>query len=406
MQKEIDKLRTQLSTYIKPVAPQPQVQELVPYEPPDQTAMNEVRMRKNLVAKRLKQYATNPFNGLKRPTAYKLEKECLTLLSDNYRCICKNNSAFHFPKIVRSDDQSMTFILTNQGQSLDKLRGTFPPTILNIREQIACICFNLSQNKIRNLDVHASGKNLCITTDGTISMIDFDIASINDTYLSSAIQSRAIRYADYDDYLKTTAHEIEAICLAHLPAVIPATYFTRVCQSIATSIKASPSALFDPVPDSTELISFITSANNIIVINNDPPSQPKSLVLTLTTCMVSTNVNVRADILIISALTNYTFKMLEQNHAMFKYIICARKYKILQNNDAIHPKCIYINQTLLADLGNSAPIKRCGIKIGSSILFLVLIWLKYLYDYSFEGTNKRIDITGYNVGSRNFLEYI
>ena len=47
-----------------------------------------------------------------------------------------------------------------------------------------------------------NGKNMCVNKNGTISLIDFDYASIGDKYMSPKIKSSSSRFGNYDEYLK------------------------------------------------------------------------------------------------------------------------------------------------------------------------------------------------------------
>lgn len=68
-----------------------------------------------------------------------------------------------------------------------------------MEEQIECIIYNLKKCKIKHLDIYPNGRNICINNKGIISLIDFDIASIDNNYKSEKIKNRANEY-DKDDY--------------------------------------------------------------------------------------------------------------------------------------------------------------------------------------------------------------
>jgi len=141
-------------------------------------------------------------NGLTLSEYFGLEKKCLELINKNYKCTCKKKRN-HFPSIIRCDTFRYEFELTDQGMSIDKM--ILKRKKINIRdvdEQIDCILDNLNRNGIRHLDLHDSGKNVCIANDNTISVIDFDVASIGTTYLSKTLHHRAVKYGtDYKSYL-------------------------------------------------------------------------------------------------------------------------------------------------------------------------------------------------------------
>ena len=140
-------------------------------------------------------------NGLHLPEYFLLEKECLELIEKNYKCKCKKKRS-HFPKIVKSNLHKHEFELSDQGTSIDILiTKNRKIDVPDIDEQLDCILDNLNRNKIRHLDLHDSGKNLCVDKYGTISLIDFDVASIGSNYLSTSLQIRASRYGSYATYL-------------------------------------------------------------------------------------------------------------------------------------------------------------------------------------------------------------
>jgi hypothetical protein len=125
--------------------------------------------------------------GLSQKQAYQLEKEILLLLEKNFKCVCGQNT-YHFPKIVSSLDTKYRLKLTNCGHSLDKIREKIK--ISNKNEQIKCIVTNLKKSNIQHLDMVLSGKNICLNTNGILSVIDFDIASIKEDFLSTELKDR------------------------------------------------------------------------------------------------------------------------------------------------------------------------------------------------------------------------
>ena len=148
------------------------------------------------VIKITKNMRINPWTGLTRKEGFDLEKDCLIILNSNFKCLC-DVKCEHFPKIISCDPDKYKFILSNCGYSLDKYelfvktKKIKPITIKNMEEQIDCIIYNLKKSKIKHLDMHPSGKNICINEKGVISLIDFDIASIDNNYKSGKIKDRA-----------------------------------------------------------------------------------------------------------------------------------------------------------------------------------------------------------------------
>tara|TARA_Y100000310_G_C20518196_1_gene732283 strand:- start:63 stop:635 length:573 start_codon:yes stop_codon:yes gene_type:complete len=134
------------------------------------------------IIKYTKDRKINPWSGLTRIEAFLLEKECLTTLNNNFKCICKE-PRIHFPKIVAHDANKFKFELTKCGYAIDT-SDTWPYYIKNvvlnencqIRKQAECIVSNLKNNKIKHLDMKPS--NLCLNEKGSLSLIDFDIATV------------------------------------------------------------------------------------------------------------------------------------------------------------------------------------------------------------------------------------
>jgi hypothetical protein len=156
----------------------------------------------------------NVFNGLTKKSAFKLEKDCLDLLNKNYECICEKKSR-HFPIIHNYDDINYTFNLSYCGKTIKELNSCATTKSErnkyrhpNLKSQLDCIMFNLQKNKIKHLDMH-KGKNLCINKKGVLSLIDFDIAVIDDKFLSEKIEKRANYYINYEKYKKCLLWFIE-----------------------------------------------------------------------------------------------------------------------------------------------------------------------------------------------------
>ena len=137
---------------------------------------------KTAILKITKDRKINPWSNLTRVDSFLLEKECLTLLNNNFKCIC-NEPRAHFPKIIEHDEEKFKFILTRCGYTIDT-RETWPDYLkdatLNescqISKQVECILTNLKTNQIKHLDMKPT--NLCVNEQGNLSLIDFDIAKI------------------------------------------------------------------------------------------------------------------------------------------------------------------------------------------------------------------------------------
>ena len=139
------------------------------------------------IIKITKGWKVSPYTGLTRKEGFDLENDCLTILNSDFKCLCDVKCS-HFPKIISCNQNEYKFIFSNCGYSIDKYELLIktnkikPITIKNMEEQIECIIYNLKKCKIKHLDMCPSGKNLCINEKGILSIIDFDIATINNKY--------------------------------------------------------------------------------------------------------------------------------------------------------------------------------------------------------------------------------
>ena len=105
-----------------------------------------------------------PIFGLSRSESYTLEKKCLIAIKTKYKCICGHGITNpHFPTIVNHNDHTMTLNITWAGQTVKHLYEKGQQIIVpDMDAQIKCIIKNLNEAEIYHLDMHRSGKNLCI----------------------------------------------------------------------------------------------------------------------------------------------------------------------------------------------------------------------------------------------------
>jgi hypothetical protein len=153
----------------------------------------------------------NIHNGLSRIDSFNLEKKCLDRINSNFRCICGLKCS-HFPKIIKQYPEKYKFLLSNCGYSLNNYNSLvnskkIKPIIIEnskfyisdkkkyiivkkIEQQIDCIIYNLNKANVKHLDMTDCGKNLCINNNGIISLIDFDLAVIDNDYKSLQLKKR------------------------------------------------------------------------------------------------------------------------------------------------------------------------------------------------------------------------
>ena len=110
--------------------------------------------------------------------AYKDEILALTLLQDNYRCICEPKRK-HFPVIKFSIPATPYISIIATNDKGETLKQTQNKNIPNINQQCKCIYENLERSNIEHLD--QNDNNICVDGNGTISLIDFGWITINDT---------------------------------------------------------------------------------------------------------------------------------------------------------------------------------------------------------------------------------
>ena len=161
------------------------------------------------IIKVIKDKKINRWNGLTRTEAYNLEKECLACIKNNFECLCKIKHN-HFPELIEFDDEKYQFILSNCGISVKEYTKLKKNNIIitNKEEQVNCIVENLKKMNIIHLDMSPNGKNMCINEDGIISIIDFDIAIINNNILSEQIKKLYNQYTIKDNYYDNVRKKI------------------------------------------------------------------------------------------------------------------------------------------------------------------------------------------------------
>ena len=161
---------------------------------------------------RIESKSKNIYSGLNKKEEFILEKTCLKKLNRNFECLC-NNKCSHFPLIISSTNGALK--LSNCGVSLNNYKNFVKNkeidaiSIPNLDQQINCILHNLKKNNIKHLDMCLDGKNLCVSKKGVLSLIDFNIACIEDKYTTDKIKTRLLNYGmDRDSYNKYMKNRI------------------------------------------------------------------------------------------------------------------------------------------------------------------------------------------------------
>lgn len=129
-------------------------------------------------------------SGLEARRACWLELSCLTRLQ-----ALGGGAARHFPTPLAVDADRPSLTMTYQGWSLDAVPGDKRADVATrllpqLERQSDEIVAMLSAAGVINLDIHFTGKNMTVTEDGVVSLIDFDIATIDQHPISAEIRNR------------------------------------------------------------------------------------------------------------------------------------------------------------------------------------------------------------------------
>lgn len=126
------------------------------------------------------------WTGLSAEQAFYLECECL------HRLACAGQAgAQHFPQLVAIAPETLSFEITHQGRTvLDLVTQGRRLALPNIEDQLARIAASLRRARVVHLDMHEDGRNLAVSSDGRISVIDFDLAALDGVAFSGAISER------------------------------------------------------------------------------------------------------------------------------------------------------------------------------------------------------------------------
>ena len=129
------------------------------------------------------------WNGLSDRQAFYLEAESLRRLNCSELSLAERR---HFPRLFSLDSGALTVTMSHNGITLDKLKRKVSAP--NVESQILTIARTFEKSSVVHLDI-SRGKNITVDDKGTLCLIDFDIACLDDLPLSGKIQER------YDAFL-------------------------------------------------------------------------------------------------------------------------------------------------------------------------------------------------------------
>ncbi|MDO5528156.1 MAG: hypothetical protein Q4F71_02025 [Paracoccus sp. (in: a-proteobacteria)] len=154
-------------------------------------------------------------SGLEPDRACWLETRCLARLA-------ATSGRAHFPRVLTLDPATPSVTLTHQGPTLDQLGGAQrAQAAARLRAdgaaQIDAIARAMEAANVVNLDIIDNGRHLAISDEGRLSLIDFDIAALDQTPISSFIAQRLKLWQQrggYDGTRELLAAQIAAFCEA------------------------------------------------------------------------------------------------------------------------------------------------------------------------------------------------
>lgn len=158
----------------------------------------------------------NIYSGYSPKYSQQREIQALLLLSQE--------QSIHFPKLIEVKKNKYIKI-TNQGIDLKKLKKTNKIiNVYNLDKQLATIYAILSKTGIAHIDLNDNGKNICVSNNGIISLIDFDIVHFvntdNNSSLTPLMKNRIQRFTYCNTFLLFYNKMIKIISLCRNIRVI------------------------------------------------------------------------------------------------------------------------------------------------------------------------------------------
>lgn len=122
-----------------------------------------------------KYYETkNRWVGMTARQRLYIESWCLKRLNTSSP---KGFESVYFPELYSVSTESSFIEMSHCGTSLDQICRNGPAIVVNNpARQIEEIVHLMEVSGVRHLDLRADGKNLCVSAEGRLTLIDFDIA--------------------------------------------------------------------------------------------------------------------------------------------------------------------------------------------------------------------------------------
>ena len=134
--------------------------------------------------------------GLTREQSFALEANCLIRLNGAEA----GRERRHFPLLAEADREGMNLATTWAGRSLDSLEPDRSVAVRDLPGQVEAIVAGLDRAGVIHLDLHASGKNLIVSEDGTLSLIDYGTAVLDRVPWSAIMREKLERFDEEGGY--------------------------------------------------------------------------------------------------------------------------------------------------------------------------------------------------------------
>ncbi|MCC5964445.1 MAG: hypothetical protein JJU09_15080 [Rhodobacteraceae bacterium] len=181
--REIDFLRARLQAH-EQHGPQP------PILPPPGSLRPELQPRAGRATLWKTARTRLLWSGLTADQALYLECTCLQRLARE-----TGRARSHFPQIITIRPADHCFEITHQGPTVREMvqAGSRVP-VPDPEAQVSRIVDQMRASGVVHLDMLADGRNLCVSADGHVSVIDFDIASVDGVAYSGMIERHLTRF--------------------------------------------------------------------------------------------------------------------------------------------------------------------------------------------------------------------
>jgi len=124
----------------------------------------------------------SPYTGLTDRQMFTLELDCLMRVNEVINSEGLNR---HFPKLISFDMDNLKIVMSSTGTALASLSEVRDCS--NLEFQVKTISYTLSRSGVQHADIVP--RNVTIDPDGIISLIDFDISSIDGCFVNKKIES-------------------------------------------------------------------------------------------------------------------------------------------------------------------------------------------------------------------------